>query len=151
MAFTARWSYSVFIFHDESGIFVPSTKPGSFSIVAAYVLSSPQYREAKEVLRRHKSRNGWPINKEFKRAQLKGNEEPYFLFLNELAAVGGILVAVGSDVSGNTSISQYQHEYADGLLTISQNGDAERQALMREHAEKIRCRVSCDHIPNRRP
>jgi hypothetical protein len=129
----------MYIFHDESGVFAPSSQPGSFSVVAAYILSAPQYRAAKEVLLRHKLRNGWPINAEFKRVELKGKEEPYFRFLEELAPIGGILVAVGSDVSGNTGITDYQQDYANGLLLeLDRTTKADEQARIRKQAEDIR-------------
>jgi hypothetical protein len=129
----------MYIFHDESGIFVPTTKQGSFSVVTAYVLSDPQYRDAREVLRRHKVRNGFPINTEFKRSDLKGAEEPYFRFLEDLAKVGGILVAVGSDVSGNTNILEYQKEYERDLINEAQRqNNTEREALGRKLAADVR-------------
>lgn len=129
----------MYIFHDESGIFAPSSKPGSFSLVTAYILSSRQYRLARDVLRRYKLRNGWPIQDEFKRRELKGKEEPYFRLLEELGAIGGVLVAVGSDVSKNVKILDFQQEYADGLLLeLMRNCTIDEAAIIREQAEGIR-------------
>jgi len=127
----------MYIFHDESGVFAPSSKPGSFSVVAADVVSEAQFRAAKKVLLNHKIRNKWPINYEFKRRELGGAEEPYFRFLDELASVGGILVAVGSDVSGNTHLLEYQEDYAKGLLVgIGANGVRDEIAI--NNAQDIR-------------
>jgi hypothetical protein len=80
------------------------------------------------------------MNREFKRRDLKGEEEPYFRFLEELDQVGGILVAVGSDVSGNTQILEHQREYEQDLLSeIKRPCTAEEEASIRKQAADIRC------------
>jgi hypothetical protein len=106
------------IFQDESGIFVPSTSIGSYSVVGSYVLAESQYRHAKEVLRKFKLRHGRTVFSEMKRRDLGGMEKPYFRLLEELAEVGGILVGIASDVSSNTHIVEHQQNTGTYLRSL---------------------------------
>lgn len=126
------------IFHDESGVFAPSSDTGSFSLVTAYVLPELEYESIKTILLRFKERNGLPLDKEAKRKKLSGIDAPYFELLEELAEIDGILLAVGSDVSNNIDVEEDRLTRVEALLQFSERlGDAPRSDVLRKMSADI--------------
>jgi hypothetical protein len=128
----------MYIFHDESGIFAPSNKPKSYSVVTAFVLAESQYETAKTILNNFKERHGVLSHQEIKRRDLKGHDAPYFQLLEELADLDGILLAVGSDASVNSDIEAHRQTSCDFLLKLTERpGNAVRAALFRKMSDDI--------------
>jgi hypothetical protein len=94
------------IYCDESGSFATANYAGAWCIIASYVLAESQRKAASDVLRRHKLRAGATYRDEVKRASI--SEADYFIFLAELARVGGVAIAIATDSGANQGAAANQ-------------------------------------------
>lgn len=87
------------IYCDESGSFATANTQGSWCVIASYVLAEQQRALARRVLLQHKLRAGATYRDEVKRSAT--TEAKYFIFLEELATVEGMAVAIATDSGFN--------------------------------------------------
>jgi hypothetical protein len=98
---------------DESGSFVTSPTPGSWCVVAAYVLAERKQSQSLAALSRLKKRSGLRGNVEIKLKQI--DENGYFDFLFSLHSAGGLLFSAATDSHLNTPtvVMQHRNDQAD--------------------------------------
>lgn len=101
------------IFIDESGLFVKTDAPNSFSAEVAFVISEDQMPLAEAALRRYKRRAGRMPHEEVK-ASL-ASDENYFSFLADLSRADGFAAGVVSDASLQGDISNHKRQQADTI------------------------------------
>ena len=98
------------IYIDESGLFVPSNKPSSWSVVAAFAVPGKAMLALEIALNNAKENVGFSIQSEMKLKHFQNKEDAYFQFLEELAALDGLLFAIASDSSTNPPAEVLEHQ-----------------------------------------
>ncbi|WP_250623001.1 DUF3800 domain-containing protein [Pinirhizobacter soli] len=120
----------MYIFIDESGTFAPTSQPGAWCVVAAYVVGSRDRVAAEDALNALKARAGRSALDEIKRRDV--TEENYFRFLEDLSSQGGFLVSVATDAGVNNGVTENQmgqvriiRDAIDSLETFKDKSEAE--------------------------
>ncbi|GLQ87236.1 DUF3800 domain-containing protein [Dyella flagellata] len=98
------------IFIDESGSFVQTDQPNSFSADVACVMSEKNVAVAEAALRRYKKRAGRRPGEEVKASAT--TEENYFSFLDDLGNWDGFITAVISDGAMQGDIAHHKEQQA---------------------------------------
>jgi len=101
------------IFIDESGSFVQTDAPNSFSAEVAYIVPESKLAIAEAALRRYKRRAGRRPSEEVKAAAT--TEENCLLFLEDLSWAGGFVTGVVSDGSLQGDIAHHQAQQANKI------------------------------------
>jgi len=124
----------MYIYCDESGSFATASQPGSWCVIASYVLAEQQRVRARDMLRRYKLLAGATYRGEVKRSDT--TEAIYFWFLEQLSIVGGMVVAVATDSGANQGAAENQvaqvQRIADALVTADTTQRIEMTKLMYE-------------------
>lgn len=111
----------MFIYIDESGTFVPSPTPGSWSVVAALCVSEPARKVMSSALRQLKLACGARHNVEIKLGEV--SERLYLSFLENLRNPGIFLNASAAD--GHSHPIEVIREHMQG-----------QSGLLRENLDK---------------
>lgn len=141
----------MYIFIDESGTFAPTSQPGAWCVVAAYVVGSRDRVAVEDALSALKARAGRSPLGELKRHDV--TEEDYFQFLEDLSFQDGFLVSVATDAGVNNGVTENQvgqariiREAIDSLGTPKDKSEAEAlakaiEALSPQLYVEIICRM----------
>jgi hypothetical protein len=98
------------IFIDESGLFVPASKAGSWSVVAAFAVPHKAAFTMESILGVAKRLLGREIDSEIKLKDFGQDEAAYFRFLENIQRIGGLLFATGynSSINGPSAVVHHQ-------------------------------------------
>ncbi|WP_158754174.1 DUF3800 domain-containing protein [Dyella sp. S184] len=132
------------IYLDESGTFAATTDPGSYCVVAAYVVPEASKRRAEETLRAFKL----SINRTAS-DEVKGeiSEADYFRLLEALADVDAFVVALATDASMNVDVPTHKEGQAKKIDDwIPQMIHPEGKAMVAKSAIDIRALSNQNYI-----
>jgi hypothetical protein len=130
------------IYIDESGLFVPANKPGSWSVVAAFAIPGKAMPALELALNNAKEAAGFSKQNEVKLKHFQNKEQVYFRFLEELAALDGLLFAIASDSSANPLADIREHQRTQ-VATILQHIDKMRYEGGRKGVSLLGSEVAC--------
>lgn len=98
----------MYMFVDESGSFKQADHIGSWCVVGGYAIAEHQRAPCLEALRRYKLRAKRSFNEEVKRGNV--DDSVYFRFLEDIAEIGGLAIAVTTDAGLYQNVKADQDE-----------------------------------------
>ncbi len=126
------------LFIDESGSFVYTPKPNSWSLVGCYAISDRDYNRAQGILRKLKKNYGFNKNDELKLHNL--DEDAFFDFLMKLNDLESTFHVVATESSLNTPDEVKTHQVIQGNMII-QHIDKMKYEEGRQAVKSLRERV----------
>lgn len=98
----------MYAYIDESGTFVATDQPNSWSCVAGYFSLESDLLELSDILSNLKAKSGFSDDSEVKLKNI--SEDNYFHFLTKLSRLNGILFSVATDASCNSAANIESHK-----------------------------------------
>ncbi|UJB19226.1 MULTISPECIES: DUF3800 domain-containing protein [Lysobacter] len=128
----------MFIYIDESGVFVPSSSANSWNVIAAYTMPEAARKQAESALRKLKVDSGRSHSEEIKLKDL--TEAQLTTFLDKLGRLGAVVFASCIDLGAQDPAAIAAHQ-ANQVKEIRANGSRmvyeEGRALIEDLAGRV--------------